>query len=78
MAPKHDLKLYYFGLRGRGEAIRQLFKLANVVFEDFVVEFEQWPLLKEEMPTGHIPVLEVDGIKIAETKVHSQKTLKNC
>lgn len=72
MLPKHSLKLYYFGFRGRGECVRQLLKLAGVPFEDYIVKFEQWPLLKKEMPAGQIPVLEVDGIKIAQSKATLQ------
>jgi len=67
MAPKHTIKLWYFGIRGRGEPIRMLLKLAGVEFEDVRIEMEQWPTLKEETPFGQVPVLEVDGVKIAQS-----------
>jgi len=47
MPPKHHLKLYYFGLRGRAEYIRQMLKLANIPFEDVIISGEQWPNFKE-------------------------------
>jgi glutathione S-transferase len=61
-------KLIYFPIRGRGEHIRQALKLAGVHFEDVHVSFDLWPQFKGEMPLGHVPVLEVDGVKIADSK----------
>ena len=46
MSAKHTLKFYYFDLRGRGEHIRQLLKLADVPFEDVVITSDQWPTYK--------------------------------
>ncbi|KAE9554735.1 hypothetical protein FO519_002063 [Halicephalobus sp. NKZ332] len=60
-------KLYYFNVRGRGEAIRQVFALAKVPFDDHRLELETWGSFKEETPFGQVPVLEVDGVKIANT-----------
>jgi hypothetical protein len=45
--PTHQLKLYYFAVRGRGEYIRQILKLAEVPFEDFHIPMDQWPKFKE-------------------------------
>uniref|UniRef100_A0A1I7W9H2 glutathione transferase n=1 Tax=Heterorhabditis bacteriophora TaxID=37862 RepID=A0A1I7W9H2_HETBA len=39
-------KLYYFPVRGKGEAIRQIFKLAGEEFEEQTVSMEEWPQLK--------------------------------
>jgi len=62
------LKLYYFtGIRGRAEHIRQLFKLANVPFEEVPITFDTWPKYKAEMPLGQVPVLEVEGVKIGQS-----------
>uniref|UniRef100_A0A158P8Y6 glutathione transferase n=1 Tax=Angiostrongylus cantonensis TaxID=6313 RepID=A0A158P8Y6_ANGCA len=61
-------KLYYFGGRGLGEVIRQLFALAAVDFEDIRVTQEQWPALKPKMPFGNLPVLEVDGQQIPQSQ----------
>ena len=46
MSAEHTIKFYYFGLRGRGEHIRQLLKLAAVQFEDVVIMIDQWPTFK--------------------------------
>ena len=46
MSAKHTLKFYYFDVRGRGEQIRQLLKLAAVPFEEVVIPFDQWPTFK--------------------------------
>lgn len=42
-----SIKLYYFGFRGRGEAIRHLLLLSKVSFEDIIIDKETWPNLKE-------------------------------
>ena len=63
----NSIKFYYFGARGRGEALRHLLKLGNVEHEDVVINEDTWPSLKDEMPLGKVPVLEVDGVKIGES-----------
>ncbi|CAP23107.1 Protein CBR-GST-36 [Caenorhabditis briggsae] len=62
-----NYKLYYFDVRSRGEVIRLLFHLADEKFEDQRIQMEEWGVLKAEMPLGQVPVLEVDGVKIAQT-----------
>ncbi|CAJ0953764.1 unnamed protein product, partial [Mesorhabditis belari] len=64
---KMPYKLYYFDGRGTGEAIRQVFKLANEPFEDIRFSMEEWPKHKEAMPFGQVPVLEVDGEMIPQS-----------
>ncbi|KAH7727998.1 CRE-GST-36 protein [Aphelenchoides avenae] len=63
----HNYKFFYFPGRGRGEHIRQLLKLAGAQFEEVVVTQETWPGLKDEMPLGQVPVLEIDGKKIGQS-----------
>ncbi|GMS83309.1 hypothetical protein PENTCL1PPCAC_5484 [Pristionchus entomophagus] len=58
-------KLYYFPVRALGEVIRQVFKLAEVDFED--VRVENWPEFKDKTPFGQMPVLEVDGKPIPQS-----------
>merc|ERR1712226_521161 len=63
-------KLYYFDSRGRAEYIRYIFALAGVEYEDIRVSKDDWPELKETMPFGQLPVLEIDGkTKIAQSYV---------
>ncbi|GMT07395.1 hypothetical protein PENTCL1PPCAC_29569 [Pristionchus entomophagus] len=63
-------RLIYFNLRARGEVARQLFALAGEPFEDVRVEFDDWfSIVKPlgDMPFDALPVLEVDGEKIAQS-----------
>jgi len=64
----HKLKLFYFNNRGRAEHIRQILKLVGAPFEDVRIDPERWPAFKTNMPFGQVPVLEVDGVKIAQSE----------
>jgi len=66
MAPTYKLK--YFNGRGRGEPIRLIFAYAKVPYEDVRVPREDWPKVKETTTWGQMPLLEVDGVEIAQTK----------
>ncbi|XP_046392663.1 glutathione S-transferase-like [Ischnura elegans] len=57
----HTYKLSYFDLMGLGEAIRFLLSYGGAKFEDFRFARDQWPALKNSMPYGKVPVLEIDG-----------------
>ncbi|GMT36212.1 hypothetical protein PFISCL1PPCAC_27509, partial [Pristionchus fissidentatus] len=66
----HKYKLYYFNLRARAEVARQLFALAGEPFEDIRIEFDDWftdVKPRGEMPFDALPVLDVDGTKIAQS-----------
>jgi len=66
---KHDetkLKLTYFNIPARAEAIRLALYLGGVPFEDIRVEFKDWPAKKLTTPFGHMPLLEVDGLEFCE------------
>ena len=58
-------KLTYFDARGRAEVIRLIFAQAGVEYEDNRLTSEQWAEFKPRTPYGVIPVLEVDGKKVA-------------
>jgi glutathione S-transferase len=59
--------LYYFPIPGRAEVARLLLTISNVDFEDKRIEFSDWPAFKPKTPFGSLPVLEVDGKKIAQS-----------
>jgi len=62
------LKLSYFDFNGgRGESARLALSMGNIEFEDQRVVFKDWPTLKASMPFGAMPVLEVDGIQLAQS-----------
>ncbi|GMS85899.1 hypothetical protein PENTCL1PPCAC_8074 [Pristionchus entomophagus] len=62
-------KLTYFDLRGRGEPIRMMFGIAGVPLEDnrLQMQIEEWPGMKKNFPFEALPVLEVDGVQVAQT-----------
>nr|XP_054773832.1 probable glutathione S-transferase 7 [Lytechinus pictus] len=66
-------KFFYYDGRARGEPVRMLFALANQKFEDirFQVEGEEWKKAKSDkkrFPFGAIPVLDVSGRLIAQSR----------
>jgi len=62
-----NYKITYFGARGRAETARQILSYAGVPFEDNRIDFAQWGSLKQNMPFGQIPILEVDGKMLAQS-----------
>lgn len=57
------MKLYYFDIYARAEAIRMLLNHAKVEFEDVRLAKEDFAKLKEEgkFEFGQVPALEHDG-----------------
>ncbi|GMS85895.1 hypothetical protein PENTCL1PPCAC_8070, partial [Pristionchus entomophagus] len=60
-------KLTYFDLRARGECIRMMFAIAGVPLEETRIPMNEWPELKKTFPFEAVPVLEVDGVPVAQT-----------
>eukprot|EP00918_Siedleckia_nematoides_P074358 GHVU01162436.1.p1 GENE.GHVU01162436.1~~GHVU01162436.1.p1 ORF type:complete len:212 (-),score=34.00 GHVU01162436.1:624-1259(-) len=62
-------KLIYFDARGRAETTRMLFKLAGIQFVDERFTDDEWVALKPKNPFfGQVPLLEVDGQKICQSR----------
>ena len=59
-------KLSYFGLGGRGEAIRALCAHANIDYENNVVESNQEMKESGYSPMGGLPVWEEDGFVVCQ------------
>uniref|UniRef100_A0AC35TGB8 Glutathione S-transferase n=1 Tax=Rhabditophanes sp. KR3021 TaxID=114890 RepID=A0AC35TGB8_9BILA len=60
--------IYWNNCHGRGEVTRLLFTYARQAFEEATFTNEEWPALKAQQPYGQLPVLEVDGVKIAQSR----------
>ena len=55
-------KLTYFDAPvSRGEECRLALHLAGIDFEDVRIKSADWPAMKEQMPYGGLPVLELPG-----------------
>mmetsp|Transcript_8070 Transcript_8070/g.11722 ORF Transcript_8070/g.11722 Transcript_8070/m.11722 type:complete len:297 (+) Transcript_8070:10-900(+) len=62
-------KLTYFGIPGRGEAIRLALAIGGVEFEDHRVPFPAWGKVKPTTPWGAVPVLKLaDGSQLAQAR----------
>lgn len=62
------LKLVYFGIPALGEPLRLLLALGDFDWEDVKVTFPQWSELKGSSRWGQMPLLQVDGRELAQTK----------
>ncbi|XP_068950620.1 hematopoietic prostaglandin D synthase isoform X2 [Petaurus breviceps papuanus] len=60
-------KLIYFNMRGRAEIIRYLFAYLNIQYEDHRISQDDWPAVKQTIPFGKIPILEVDGVPLHQS-----------
>ncbi|WKX93334.1 hypothetical protein Q1695_010969 [Nippostrongylus brasiliensis] len=61
-------KLTYLKFRGIAEVSRELFALAGQEYEDVRYSFEEWAEHKDKTPFGHVPVLEVDGKQLCQSR----------
>jgi len=68
-----NYKLIYYDIQGLGEPVRYIFKLAGIEFEDERIPKNEstYPKLsaeiKDNLPWGTLPVLEVNGVKIGQS-----------
>lgn len=40
-------KIIYFGIKGRAEAFRMIFSVADVKYEDVIIKSGDWPAYKQ-------------------------------
>ena len=62
-----DIKLYYFDVYSRGEAIRMILNHNKVQFEDVRITQEQWGEKKGTFEFSQVPILQVDGKQMAQS-----------
>jgi len=65
--PEHSTKLYYFPMRGRAETARLLLVYSGTKYDDIKISVEQWPAMKEKMPMGQMPILDIDGKQLCQS-----------
>jgi glutathione S-transferase len=53
--------IYFDAPVSRGEECRLALHLAGIDFDDVRIKMADWPALKEQMPYGSLPVLELPG-----------------
>eukprot|EP00696_Hemimastix_kukwesjijk_P017390 gnl/Hemi2/6058_TR2095_c0_g1_i1.p1 gnl/Hemi2/6058_TR2095_c0_g1~~gnl/Hemi2/6058_TR2095_c0_g1_i1.p1 ORF type:complete len:205 (-),score=84.92 gnl/Hemi2/6058_TR2095_c0_g1_i1:104-718(-) len=58
------IKLHYFPIRGRAEAVRLLMEDAGIRYENNV---PAWPEFKSRCAFGQLPMLEHDGLDIVQS-----------
>lgn len=62
------LKLSYFDFHGgRGEVARMTLQMGGIEYEDHRIPVAEWDDYKPNTPYGALPVLEVDGVQIAQS-----------
>ncbi|XP_078046054.1 glutathione S-transferase-like [Augochlora pura] len=70
-------KLTYFNFTGLAEPIRFLLHQSGIQFEDNRIDHtKDWPKLKSQMPMGQVPVLEIDGKVLYQSKAISRLIAK--
>ena len=60
-------QLFYFGIPGRAEGTKMLFKEAKVDYE-FVDVGPKWGDMKKEFEFGQVPAVKIDGKTLVQTK----------
>ena len=66
MSPK--IKIIYFNGRGRGEMLRWICEVGGLEYENIRLTNEEWPKHKPDAPFGQLPMIEYDGVKLAQSK----------
>ena len=66
---KGKMTLSYFGIPALGEPCRLLLELGDFDWEDKRISFSEWGDIKPTTKWGQVPLLEVGGEQISQTKV---------
>eukprot|EP00656_Telonema_subtile_P013151 TRINITY_DN16670_c0_g1_i1.p1 TRINITY_DN16670_c0_g1~~TRINITY_DN16670_c0_g1_i1.p1 ORF type:complete len:123 (+),score=23.45 TRINITY_DN16670_c0_g1_i1:98-466(+) len=73
-----ELELFYFNLPARGEVTRMALRIGGVTHKDTRYEFDAWPAIKSDPKSaparafGSLPVIEHDGVVIAQSGATAQ------
>uniref|UniRef100_A0AC35U363 Glutathione S-transferase n=1 Tax=Rhabditophanes sp. KR3021 TaxID=114890 RepID=A0AC35U363_9BILA len=62
----------YFDGMGRGEVTRILLHYVGQEYNDVRISFEQWPKIKADQPFKRVPVIDIDGVQIAQSRAIEQ------
>jgi len=62
-----DIKLTYFGLKGRAEISRLIFAYAGVDFTDERLSREEFAAIKGKLPFGQMPLLNFKGTQLCQS-----------
>ena len=63
----NKIKLTYFNVRGRAEVSRLMLAHKGVEYEDNRITGDQWKALKPKTPFGSMPLLEYNGLELAQS-----------
>ena len=72
-SPYPKLTLVYFGFANRAEPIRLAAAIGGVPFTNKSIHYQDFASLKDELPLGQLPILEIekDGDKIVISQAHA-------
>ena len=63
------IKLYYFPIKGRAEAIRMVLIHTSTEYENIIIEFKDWPEHKPKAPNSSLPYIDFNGELIGGSSV---------
>ena len=73
-----DIKLTYFGARGRAEISRLILTQGAVEFNDIRLNGEEFGQVKPLLPYGSVPILEFKGEVICESMAIAKFLAEEC
>ncbi len=62
------IRITYFPIRGRVEALRMMLEELALPYVMESVTLEQWPQRRRETPFDQLPLMEIDGRRIAQSR----------